>query len=252
MFRKVLFNGGAVCGLVWHISTVRFMMRLRRRRSVAFDWPSLRVYGISAGAAAALLWMCDVPPANYKSLFYSLIAESQTAARYGDHSSITRIQLAMLDYVRSHSHDRLVRIVRSRRLYVGISSARDGFVFSNGYTTVDELLHLVMCSATIPLVCTYHGLLRGASVCDGGVLFNSRARLAHRLHEADTLVVEPPIPLPLSLVVPAPLVFDWIGRWAELRVDTDVSTSLRARPGRDHRGDRKTKRRPFAPRAKVA
>ena len=227
MYRQIIFNGGAVCGLVYHMGVVSYLATLRAQRSRSFDWCSLRIFGVSAGTAAALLWLCDVPPAMFQTLFYSLIADSESQSRCA--SRITSIQQTMLAYITRTYSKRLRRIVVQRRFYIAISTAQ-GCKFTNRYSTVDEMLHLVMCSATIPFVCSYPSVWDGAYVCDGGFLIDGPATQAARLCTVDTLEVVSPIPLPLSLLVPHPVAYavisQWSGAWAARvsEVDSEVDS----------------------------
>jgi hypothetical protein len=212
MYQRIIFKSGGICGLIYHMGVANRLERLREQRSDAFDWKSLRVYGISAGGAVGLLWLCNVPPREYKRLFYELVDASADVL---DHSSwITRVQLSMCEYVRCTYPRRLRRVVRAKRLYIGLSTS-DGFRFTNKYSTVAEMLHLVMCGASIPLVCSYPSFWRGAFVCDGGWLYDRRSQETYGLLSDTTLEIVPPAPFPLSLYIPPPVVFDWLWGWSD-------------------------------------
>ena len=167
-----------MCGFCEYVGLIQYV----RDHDVHFG----RVYGVSAGAGAAALLVLGVGAEAVTTLWERLSSSTPVG------STLTVNHLLGCRFLLQYP-DAYVRA--TNRLFIGVTTCK-GFVWQSVFTSNTDLCNALVCSGTIPLVCSYQGTVGGRSAIDGGFSFTG----AHVPDGVD--VFQPSVPFPLSLLPP--------------------------------------------------
>ena len=167
---KLYFGGGAF-GFSYYIGVLRALYENNHRAST--------VYGNSAGALMAMLYLLRMPTEDIDNLFQDVIRNTVAAiqSRPLDISSyqLTEPNLRLFEVIRA-KYPNAYKIC-NRRLHIGITKVTSGFQWKSRFSSNLELFNTLLCSYNIPFVCNYLAEIDGEKCIDGCLGFNMSRHL---------------------------------------------------------------------------
>jgi hypothetical protein len=164
--QNIYFQYGGIQAFYMYIGAIRVLHKNKHQ----LDLPNLRVYGCSAGAAFALIFLLvlrDIVTADQVEKELDIVCNKPNefmfdVAPYG-------VQLLSALFVKYIGGKNIMRLI-NKRLFIGISSVND-FRFVRKFRTNYDLCHAIMISCSAPLMSSYVNVYRGIPCLDGGVQF---------------------------------------------------------------------------------
>ena len=164
--KDIFFSYGGTYAMYMYIGVLRALEKNRDMIDVA----NCRLYGCSAGAAFAFLYLLVIHQIiTIDDIEYEF---NQTFTTPGEFpSDLTPIAIRLLQRIfDTYIRDRDVLSLVKGHLYIGIS-LEHRFKFIRKFESKQDLCHALMLSGNIPLMSSYYSVYKGRVALDGGVNF---------------------------------------------------------------------------------
>lgn len=164
--KNIYFNYGGIYAFYMYVGAIRVLYKNKAQ----IDMKNLRVYGCSAGAAFAFIFLLvlndivtvDQVEHELDQVFTNANEFMFDIAPYG----IKLLEGCFLQYIGNRE---ILRIV-NKHLFIGISFEHC-FRFIHKFHSNYELCDVLMISCSAPFMSSYVNVYRGATCLDGGVQF---------------------------------------------------------------------------------
>jgi len=142
-----VYFGGASYGMIYYMGMFDEFRKLNINR----------IYGNSAGALSALLFICGFTSDDAKALFYKFV-------RIQNGIDLTKAHVDSLKLILSEHPN----IYKNTNLYIGVTTP-NGFIWKNTFESHVELVNTLLCSYHIPFLCSYDAKCEQQNAIDGGL-----------------------------------------------------------------------------------
>jgi hypothetical protein len=178
---NILFNGGAVWGFCEYTGTLQYI----REHHLTFD----RVYGVSAGAGIAALYVLGIEMPDIMDMWNNALANTKV----GDSLTINHIMGCKFLFSKCPNAYKLA----NNRLFIGITG-KHGFFWKSAFNSNRDLGNALICGGTIPLLSSYTAKIKNQYAIDGGIGISASDI------PKNTIVVSSTMPFPFSVLPPSP------------------------------------------------